>query len=309
MKKKGDSTVSKKPVSKGKIKGNASKVAVKRNVPSAKSSRTSPVAHSKMQQRTPVTGKNKKKEEKPKTSHKKAIRVILIFFIIGILVCGIYLMLTLPYFNVTKLFVEGTEKYLPEEVIQKSGIQVGKNVFIQLFHRGQADAFSLPYIEKLQLSYLFPNEIKIKVKERTSTYFAFDKEKNKFFRLSEDGYILEEVDIQKKSKDELLTYGITFDNEVQLGTRINDIDLSKIGIYEKVAEEFSKSGIKGSITKVNFENSLTTITLDDKLNIVLPNDTDLSYNMSFLKGIIEKLGEGSVGVIDMTKDNPTFSTF
>ena len=140
-------------------------------------------------------------------------------------------------------------------------------------------------------------------------YKRQDKDSGKFFSLSEDGYILEEVDINKKTNDEILITGITFDNDVMLGKKINDIDLSKIDIYKKIEKEFKKDNISGNITKVSFENSLTTITINDKLNIIFPNDTDLEYKMVFLKTILQSIAEDSVGVIDMTKTRPTYSSF
>ena len=54
---------------------------------------------------------------------------------------------------------------------------------------------------------------------------------------------------------------------------------------------------------------MTTITINDKLNIIFPNDTDLEYKMVFLKTILQSIAEDSVGVIDMTKTRPTYSSF
>ena len=90
--------------------------------------------------------------------------------------------------------------------------------------------------------------------------------------------------------------------------------LSGIVKYDKVDKtpkkvEFKKDEISGKITKVSFENSLTTITINDKLNIIFPNDTDLEYKMVFLKTILKSIAEDSVGVIDMTKTRPTYSSF
>ena len=72
---------------------------------------------------------------------------------------------------------------------------------------------------------------------------------------------------------------------------------------------FEKYQINGKITRLNFENSLTTITLNDKLNIVFLNDTDIDYKMSFLKSILEKIGEDSSGVINMTVSDPVYSSY
>ena len=121
--------------------------------------------------------------------------------------------------------------------------------------------------------------------------------------------VVKDVKIEEKTEDEMLVYGITFADEIIFGEKINEIDYSKILTYLNVKKEYDKSGIGMTITKVSFENSLTTLTLDDKLIVKFPNEIELEYKMNFLKGIIEKLPAESVGVIDMTKDKPIFSSF
>lgn len=252
------------------------------------------------------SGKVTVKERKKK---RKVARIILFFVIFGTMIAGVYLLLTLKTFNLENVELNETTKYSKEDIVNKAGIEVGKNIFIEYFTSDKKAVTTLPYVESIKLKLKLPNEIKIDVVERTSKYFAYDKDNNKFFSLSDDGYILEEVDINNKKNDEILLTGVTFDDEVMLGKKINDTDLSKIGIYKKIEKEFKKDEISGKITKVSFENSLTTITINDKLNIIFPNDTDLEYKMVFLKTILKSIAEDSVGVIDMTKTRPTYSSF
>lgn len=252
------------------------------------------------------SGKVTVKERKKK---RKVARIIFFFVIFGAMIAGVYLLLTLKAFNLENVELNETMKYSKEDIVNKAGIEVGKNIFIEYFTSDKKAVTTLPYVESIKLKLKLPNEIKIDVVERTSKYFAYDKDNNKFFSLSDDGYILEEVDINNKKNDEILLTGVTFDDEVMLGKKINDTDLSKIGIYKKIEKEFKKDEISGKITKVSFENSLTTITINDKLNIIFPNDTDLEYKMVFLKTILKSIAEDSVGVIDMTKTRPTYSSF
>ena len=249
-----------------------------------------------------VTVKDRKKK-------RKVARIILFFVIFGAMIAGVYLLLTLKAFNLENVELNETMKYSKEDIVNKAGIEVGKNIFIEYFTSDKKAVTTLPYVESIKLKLKLPNGIKIDVVERTSKYFAYDKDNNKFFSLSDDGYILEEVDINSKKNDEILLTGVTFDDEVMLGKKINDTDLSKIETYKKIEKEFKKDEISGKITKVSFENSLTTITINDKLNIIFPNDTDLEYKMVFLKTILQSIAEDSVGVIDMTKTRPTYSSF
>ncbi len=249
--------------------------------------------------------KNSKKIKKNKK--KNIILVTCIIITVLILIC--YLIFSLSAFDITNIEVLGTSIYTSEEVIEKSDVKIGKNIFWQCLNGISSDINSMSYIKSAKIKMQLPDKVTIEVTQRTSKYFSFDKDKNKYYRIDDEGVILEEADIKDKSVDEILAYGFIFDDEVTFATKLKDIDIEKIKVYENIEEEFKKSGINGSITKVNFENSLTTITINDKLNVVLPNDNDITYNINFLKQIIAKIGEDSAGVIDMTKSNPTFSSF
>ena len=251
---------------------------------------------------------NKRKIKKKKKG-KKAFIIILIFLIIGVLASGCYLLFTSSTFDVSEVELNGTERYTKEEIMSSLNISFGKNIFIEFFSYNKENINKFPYLSDINLNIKLPNKIQLNVSERTSKYLAYDKEKNKFFKIDGEGYILEEGKIEEKTEDEMLVYGITFADEIIFGEKINEIDYSKILTYLNVKKEYDKSGIGMTITKVSFENSLTTLTLDDKLIVKFPNEIELEYKMNFLKGIIEKLPAESVGVIDMTKDKPIFSSF
>lgn len=251
---------------------------------------------------------NKRKIKKKKKG-KKAFIIILIFLIIGVLASGCYLLFTSSTFDVSEVELNGTERYTKEEIMSSLDISLGKNIFIEFFSYKKENINKFSYLSDINLNIKLPNKIQLNVSERTSKYLAYDKEKNKFFKIDGEGYILEEGKIEEKTEDEMLVYGITFADEIIFGEKINEIDYSKILTYLNVKKEYDKSGIGMTITKVSFENSLTTLTLDDKLIVKFPNEIELEYKMNFLKGIIEKLPAESVGVIDMTKDKPIFSSF
>lgn len=269
-------------------------------------SRTSTRRNSASTKRNYEDNKNKIRKKK---KNKKVLVIILIFFIIGILASACYLLLTNSTFNVKEIEVIGTQRYTKEELMNKLNISFDKNIFIQFFTYNKSGISEFPFLSDIKLDISLPNKITLNLSERTSEYLAFDKDKNKFFKLDKDGYILEEGKVEEKSENEMLIYGITFADEITFGEKINEIDYSKILTYLNVKREYDKTGIDMKITKVSFENSLTTLTLDDKLIVKFPNEIELEYKMNFFKGILEKLPSESVGVIDMTKDKPIFSSF
>ena len=242
---------------------------------------------------------------------KKKVNVRLIFFILILLIIAssIALLCTLSIFNLTTINVSGNSKYSIDEIVNASEFNLGKNVFLQAFGKHTEKVVSLPYVKSASIRYSFKGSISIDVVERTGYYVAYDKDNNRYFRLDQEGYILEEINISDKTNDEILIYGINFDNEVALGVRINDIDISKLAIYANIINEFRRADINDDVTKVNFENSLTTLTLNDKLSVIMPNDTEVRYKVALLQQIMLSISSDAAGIIDMTRKDPVYSTF
>lgn len=257
----------------------------------------------------PKEGKKNIPKKKKRKNRKRVVFLFSCFFVLGLAIALFYLMFHLTTFDVKEILVTGNEKYLKQEIISQSGIKLNENVFSQYFTKKDMTLDALPYIKNVVLKISFPDTMEIEVEERKTVYLAFDKEKNKYFRMDQEGYILEEIPLSSKEEGELLVDGITFNNQVILGEKINEIDYDKLLVYEKIAQEYANTKINANITKVNFENSLTTITLNDKLNVILPNDTDLSYKLDLLKDILKKFSADMQGVIDMTKTDPVYSIY
>lgn len=250
---------------------------------------------------------NKDKKIKKKVSIKKIILTTIIILVLLIIIIS-YFLLETSKFNITNILVEGNKKIDINEILTKSKIKIGDNVFKSLFTVNKRDILSIPYVSNVNTSIKFPSEFVIKIVERKSIYYAYDKEKNVYYKLDGNGTILEVFNDLSMKQDEILVYGITFNNEVILGTKINEIDYSKLLVFDKIKQEFNNQFNEIVITKVNFEDSLTKIYINDKIEIILPNDTNLKYNVSFLKDILTNIGDKK-GTIDMTKENPTFINF
>lgn len=250
----------------------------------------------------------------PKKRRKiqKRFKVIVsLFLLLVILSGGVFFLLHFEAFSLEEIKVQGTERYPVEKLVQELSITYHENIFKQIYHLYQVDHSSLAYIESLKPKFSSNHTIVLEIKERTSSYLAFNKEENKYYRLDQNGVILEECNVSSQTEDEIILSGIAFDHEVILGKQISEVYLKKIHAYLHIKEEYEKKGLTkyGKITKVNFQNSLTTIVINDKLSVVLQNEKNLTYYMSLLQGIIQKLPEGSTGTIDMTKENPVYSTY
>lgn len=254
-------------------------------------------------------GKRTSKKKSKKNKLKKLFLKLLLFVIIVIGI--IYFLTTVEMFNLKDIVIEGDTHYSKEDFENVLDIKYGENILKQMYHISKSNKTKLAYIEKIKISMVSSSTLRLTVKERQSSYIAFNKENSKYYKLNKEGYILEECDISKKSEDEVIISGISFDEEVKIGEKIDDIYLKKIDGYLNIKREYESTDLKnyGKITKVKFSNSLTTITINDKLNIVLQDDKNLKYNLSLLQGIIQKLPDNSVGIVDMTKPNPVYSAY
>lgn len=243
-----------------------------------------------------------------KKKKNRKVKVISFFLILGILISLIYFLLNYSYFDLSEVEVSGFDEYTQEVIFEKYKIGYSTNIFIDYIKLKKNKIPELSYIDKMEVDMVLPNKLVITITPKESYYIAYDKDTSKYYLLDSEGYILKEADINMKN-EEIILLDITFDDEVKVGTKINDIDYNKIITFCKIKSEYEKVINRGKITKVNFESSLTTITIDDKLNVIFPNDKELTYNMKFLKGIFDKLEEDPIGTIDMTKSNPSFSAY
>jgi cell division septal protein FtsQ len=252
---------------------------------------------------------NKNKTNLIQKKNKKKLVILTIIIVLALfIIASLYYLLKTPKFNITSISVIGNNKANVDNIIANSGIKLGDNVVRSVFNINKKNILNMPYISNVNASIKFPSEFVIEITERKSMYYAYDKEKNVYYRLDENGIILEMCDNLSLKEKELLVNGITFDNDVKINTKINDIDYSKIVVYRNIETEVNHTLPDKSITKVNFENSLTKIYLNDKIEVILPNDTNLKYNITVLKEIINNVGDIQ-GTIDMTKESPTLISF
>lgn len=254
----------------------------------------------------------KRRENKlspPKRKNKNSFSIVLTFFLVAILIAIVITVFFHPVFNLKDVEIVGTNRYTSDQVVSSSNLSLNENIFVQVLKNGNIDLSKLPYIKSYKYEYKLPDKIVISVVERTPVYIAYNKDVNKYYLIDREGYILEESKPEKTSEEQVFVYGIVFSEDFDVGDKINDIDKSKLDMFLNIKNELKNVIASASVTKVSFENALTIITLNDKLNVVFSDDKNLKYVIAFLNEIINNVGIDSIGTIDMTKKNPTFSAY
>lgn len=257
--------------------------------------------------------KNNEKSIKNKGKHKKKVLrvlvyIVLVTFVLSLLFLigyGIYYFSTSSKYNVAKVEFKNSTIYDDETLLQTSKIIIGENIYKISKKEVENNLSKLPYIAGVSIKRKLPDTLQVIITEHTSKYFAYNKETDKYVRLTSTGMILEHLQVSEKTDYELYVFGISFDDNIKQKTYIADTELGKLEMYANVNEAYKKSGIQKNITSVEFKQNNIILTLDYDINIIL-DEEDLDYNLNFLKSILEEIYD-KAGTIDMTKPDPIFT--
>ncbi|MDY4077370.1 MAG: FtsQ-type POTRA domain-containing protein [Clostridium sp.] len=185
-------------------------------------------------------------------ARRKRIKKRLFITLIFLIVIGIVVINKTDVCIIDKVMLEGdnliTGKYVQEKAETLKGlniIYIDKESIIKDFKRN-------PYVEELTIKRVYPNKLKINVKEAKGLYYVNKDES--YYIISSNMILLEEVDsIEDKKLIELR--GIDIEN-LSLGDKV-----SKQKKIEKIAEDFydmeqviEENGEEFSITAVDLSN-------------------------------------------------------
>ena len=185
-------------------------------------------------------------------ARRKRIKKRLFITLIFLIVIGIVVINKTDVCIIDKVMLEGdnliTGKYVQEKAETLKGlniIYIDKKSIIKDFKRN-------PYVEELTIKRVYPNKLKINVKEAKGLYYVNKDES--YYIISSNMILLEEIDsIEDKKLIELR--GLDIEN-INLGDKVSNE--KKI---EKIAEDFynmeqviEENGEEFSITAVDVSN-------------------------------------------------------
>lgn len=181
-------------------------------------------------QKKSVKKVNRKVVKKKKS--KRAFVIVLLFLILGLAIITLVYLFTNSKFNITSIEIKNNSYYTKDEIRKATKINNGTNIFRVTKGRVLNNLQQLPYIQNITISRNLPNKIIINVKERNSIYLAYNKDMREYVRLSDEGVILEIVDRAELKQGEMLTFGINFDDNLEIGEKISNLEYKKIEQYD-----------------------------------------------------------------------------
>ena len=156
-----------------------------------------------------------------------------------------------PVFNITEIKVIGAEKINESVYIALSEIQLGENIFKINKTKIKNAIKTESYVDEVTVKRTYPGTIEISVKERKP---AYNIENNGIYvYIDKNGYILE---TNSEPYEAVTIEGIKTDlNNIELGTRLNEEDLSKFNDLIKIMNSLNKDSLKDKLTSINISDS------------------------------------------------------
>lgn len=137
-----------------------------------------------------MTNKPRKKKKRKK---KNYLLRLLVIITIGV---GLYFLITSELFDISSVKIENNNYYTVEQVKDKAGVKIGKNIFKLKKSDIKEKLLKDPYFENVVIKRKFPSTIVIEVTERTEK--ATIPNDNYYIIIDPNGLVLRKSEIQPK---------------------------------------------------------------------------------------------------------------
>jgi cell division protein FtsQ len=222
------------------------------------------------------------------------------------------------FFRVDTITVAGADKYTPWMIRQASGVETGDALLSISEARVASRIISdLPYIDEVKVSRKLPGTVEIQVTELQVTY-SIEDENGGWWLISSSGRAIEAVSLEKAlgytRVEGLAIRTPTAGEQVQAlpgkiidpgeGTAVEmdqtDAD-QQLAALIAIMTGLERSPIIGEITVIDV-TTITDLRLEypQLLTVLLGDDEQLEYKISYLAAAVEKLEANQSGELDLS---------
>ena len=237
--------------------------------------------------------------KRKKRRMKKSSKVF--FAIMFSVVAFAAVLLTLPFFNITSISVSGVSRITEDEVIAKSGIVTGENVFRTSTKKAMKRIEKIPFVEKAAVVRKFPARIEISIVESSLSAMVLSGEE--YIGIDQNGKVLNKS--PEAEEGIMIIQGVPV-KKAEEGGRIEYESGDLFKIQTDIFGQLQKNGLSGRMSVLNLENiSFISMSTFEGLDIFIGTEDELDYKFKLLSSILEQ-GYTS-GVFDITNTaQPTF---
>ena len=189
-------------------------------------------------------------------------------------------------FGVKSITVEGNDHYSSDQIINASGLFIGKNIW-KINRSAAANSIknSCPYVENVHISTKLLNQVTITVDETHIAGAVYSKEK--WVLVGANGQAVDSMDA---ISDIPLRYmhikGVKPLNKGLGKQALSDYDLS---VYKQIIEALEKYKIE-NVNELDMTNSAAiTINWNNQIKINLGNSTNIDHEMAVIKQTLDQI--------------------
>ncbi len=241
----------------------------------------------------------RKKQLIKKKRRNRLKRRFIIFIFLFVCTAVIFTVLKAPFFNVKTIVCVGQETLNEEQIIKIAGAETGVNIFSTSVKAMKRRLSENPNIEQSNVRRIYPNKIKIWVKE--SKAIAFVESGGLLLLVDKDGQIIKVADQKDSKKADGIARLEGFDpRSTKLGEYIID---SKDPVHQKT---FECIGIMDKLKMLDKVTSISAADLsdikvdyDNRLYIMLGSYDKMEYKLTFINKVIsQNLSEYEKAILD-----------
>lgn len=212
---------------------------------------------------------------------------------------AVVLLLSLVFFRVGTIEVEGNVRYTAEQVIEASGITDG-DILMAVNKTKTASRLltKLPYLQQVILYRQMPGTIRIEVSECEAIVSAESEFAGKWM-ISESGKLLEELEDTAENSCPLIQ-GVTLSLPIA-GNQAEFSGPQQGELAMTLAKALQDAELASVISEINVSDpEQVTLKYGEYLTVELGDASDSAYKLKYLKAVVGQLEEGKKGILDLS---------
>lgn len=235
----------------------------------------------------------KYRRRKKKKSSGFFLSLLTFCVVVGAIVASVTVFL-----KVADVFVTGTTRYEPDDIVKTSGIETGDNMFmINKFEVAERILNEYPYIEQIKIRRKLPDTFTFEITERVAA--AYIESDGNHWLIDNNAYILEmledghEIKVPKVTGGEVVT--------PRTGSELILKSHDQLPVLKEVLTALRYTGMSENISRVEI-NKLYDINLvyGDRFLVALGDTTSLTKKIEMLRAVIGELTDFDKGTINVS---------
>lgn len=245
------------------------------------------------------------KNQKKKRKKSRAQRLRRSFMLLLVLVIAVSCVcLFAPVFNITEVTVEGNAQVTTEEILDRTSIVIGSNIFKMSKKSVREGLRSLAYLDTIKVSRRLPSKVKISV---TESYAELIFPHATGYLVSDiNGKLLEVIsDCEGWEVPHVIGADI---EQIEISKKITVQDGVKFDIILDCISYLKDKGHLSQLAKLDFTDiSNIWVTYKEGHKVNFAKFEDMDYKMKMLDAILPQVDRSEGTYIDLTTPSKVFT--